>query len=537
MKARRQPAEPNPLAPFPKREWGVSRTIAPFFSAAEGAGERLWYTLTAIILLLLFLPANTIAQTGFAERVIEHRLSNGLRVLILPRKQSPTCAFYILHRVGGVDEESGRTGVTHMLEHMLFKGTTTIGTRDYEKEKPIWDEIEHLHDELEVERARGDKADKKRIAELRQREQELLQQVSRWLIPQEYDRIFERAGSPGTNAWTSNDVTVYTVSVPANRIELAALMQADQMSHPVWRQFYQERDVVLEERRQSVDDNPDGALWEAFLATAFLVHPYRNPVIGWESDVSRLRTADIDHFFRAFYAPNNTWLAVVGDVEPERVIALVEEHFGAIPAQPLPERRIPEEPPQRGVRRVVVRMPANPQMLMGFHKPNAPRDDDVVFAVIQGILTRGRTSRLYRELVEKQKIALSVSAYSVPGDRYPNLFVIDAVPRHPHTVQELEQAIWREIYRLRTQPTTEAELKRMRTWAEADVIRELRSNEGMATQLLWADAVLGDWRELFRFVERVRKVTAQDVMRVARKYLHKDNCTVAVLEPASEERK
>ena len=182
-------------------------------------------------------------------------------------------------------------------------------------------------------------------------------------------------------------------------------------------------------------------------------------------------------------------------------------------------------------------MPANPQMLMGFHKPNAPRDDDVVFAVIQGILTRGRTSRLYRELVEKQKIALSVSAYSVPGDRYPNLFVIDAVPRHPHTVQELEQAIWREIYRLRTQPTTEAELKRMRTWAEADVIRELRSNEGMATQLLWADAVLGDWRELFRFVERVRKVTAQDVMRVARKYLHKDNCTVAVLEPASEERK
>jgi Predicted Zn-dependent peptidases len=232
-------------------------------------------------------------------------------------------------------------------------------------------------------------------------------------------------------------------------------------------------------------------------------------VIGWESDVSRLRTADIDRFFRAFYAPNNTWLAVVGDVEPERVIALVEKYFGSIPAQPLPERRIPEEPPQRGVRRVVVKMPANPQMLMGFHKPSAPHDDDVVFEVIQGILTRGRTSRLYRELVEKQKIALSVAAYSAPGDRYPNLFVIDAVPRHPHTVQELEQAIWREIERLRTQPVSQAELNRMRTWAEADLIRQLRSNEGMATQLLWADAVLGDWRELFRFVERVRKVTAQ----------------------------
>jgi predicted Zn-dependent peptidase len=490
--------------------------------------------IAATLFMLALLPVSAWPQPGFAERVVEHQLANGLRVLILPRKQSPTCALYILHRVGGVDEESGRTGVTHLLEHMLFKGTTTIGTRDYQQERPIWDEIERVYDELEAERAKGEQADKQRIAALKQREQELLQQVSQWLIPQEYDRIFERAGSPGTNAWTSSDVTVFTVSVPANRLELAARMQADQMSNPVWRQFYQERDVVLEERRQSVDDSPEGALWEAFLATAFLVHPYRNPVIGWGADVSRLRTADIDRFFRMFYAPNNTWLAVVGDVEPQRVIVILEKYFGNIPAQPLPERRIPEEPPQRGVRRVVVKMPANPQMLMGFHKPNAPHDDDVVFSVIQGILTRGRTSRLYRELVEKQKIALRVAAYSAPGERYPNLFVIDAVPRHPHTVQELERAIWREIDRLRTQPVTEAELNRVRNWAEADLVRQLRSNEGMATQLLWADAVLGDWRELFRFVERVRKVTAQDVMRVARKYLQKDNCTIAVLETAPE---
>ncbi|MEJ5251897.1 MAG: insulinase family protein [Chthonomonadetes bacterium] len=488
----------------------------------------------SIVLAVICLCAIAHAQTNFAERVVEHRLSNGLRVLILPRRQSPTVAFYILHRVGGVDEESGRTGVTHMLEHMLFKGTTTIGTRDYEREKPIWDEIERLRDQLEAERARGDAADRERIAQLQQREQELLQQVSQWLIPQEYDRIFERAGSPGTNAWTSNDVTVYTVSIPANRLELAAWMQADQRSHPVWRQFYQERDVVLEERRQSVNDSPEGALWEAFMATAFLVHPYRNPVIGWQDDVARLRTADIDRFFRTYYAPNNTWLAVVGDVDPQQTIALVEKYFGSIPAQPLPQARIPAEPPQRGIRRVVVKMPANPQMLMGFHKPNAPHEDDVVFSVIQGILTRGRTSRLYRELVEKRKIALSVSAYSVPGDRYPNLFVIDAVPRYPHTPQELEQAIWHELNRLRTQSVTEAELKRMRTWAEADILRALRSNEGMAEQLLWADAVLGDWRELFRSVERVRRVTAQDILRVAKKYLHKDNCTVAVLEPAPE---
>ncbi len=487
--------------------------------------------------LLMCLPLTLQAQSRFAERVVEHRLSNGMRVLILPRKQSPTVAFYILHRVGGVDEETGRTGVTHMLEHMLFKGTTTIGTRDYEKEKPIWVEIERLRDELEAERARGEKANRERIDQLQAREAELLQEVSQWLIPQEYDRVFERAGSPGTNAWTSSDVTVYTVSVPANRLELAALMQADQRRNPVWRQFYQERDVVLEERRQSVHDSPEGALWEAFLATAFLVHPYRNPVIGWEPDVSRLRTGDIDRFFRTYYAPNNTWLAVVGDVEPERVIALVEKYFGSIPPQPLPHTRIPEEPPQRGIRRVVVRMPANPQMLMGFHKPSAPHNDDVVFSVIQGILTRGRTSRLYRELVEKQRIALSVSAFSAPGDRYPNLFVIDAVPRHPHTVQELEQALWREIHKLRTQPVEEAELKRMRTWAEADFLRALRSNEGMAEQLLWADAVLGDWRELFRFVDRVRKVTAQDVLRVARQYLHKNNCTVAVLESAEEGRR
>lgn len=483
-------------------------------------------------LLTISLPLY--AQGAVTGNVVEHRLSNGLRLLVLPRRQSPTCALYILHRVGGVDEPSGLTGATHMLEHMLFKGTTTIGTRDYAQEKPIWDEIERLYDAIEAETAKGQHADAQRIAQLKQREQELLQQVSQWLVPQEYDRLFERAGSPGTNAWTSSDVTVYTVSVPSNRLELAVRLQADQRRNPVWRQFYQERDVVLEERRQSVDDSPEGALWEAFLATAFQVHPYRNPVIGWQSDVSRLRTADIDRFFRTYYAPNNTWIAVVGDVDPSEVIALVEKYFGDMPAQIIPPTRIPQEPPQRGIRRVVVKMPANPQMLMGFHKPNPPHDDDVVFRVIEGILTQGRTSRLYRELVERRRIAASVAAYSAPGERYPNLFVIDALPRYPHTLQELEAAIWREIDRLRTQPVSEEELRRMRTWAEADLIRQMRSNEGMATQLLWADAVLGDWRELFRLVERIRKVTAQDILRVARKYLQRDNCTIAFLENAEE---
>jgi predicted Zn-dependent peptidase len=311
-------------------------------------------------------------------------------------------------------------------------------------------------------------------------------------------------------------------------------LEADRFSRPVFREFYTERDVVLEERRMRVENNPGGKLYEAFLITAFSAHPYRVPTIGWSSEVDRLTAPQARAFFEEQYAPANAVLSIVGDVDVDETLRRVAAAFGTIPARPPPAGGVTREPRQDGERRVEVEYDAQPELLVGYHRPGIDDPDDPVFDVIESLLSSGRRSRVYAELVTARQVAVAASASaSEPGARYPSLFVLRAVPRAPHTLDEVEAALLSEVERLQREEVPARELERVINRLDASLIRSLQSNAGLASQLAYFEAVAGDWRYILGIRDRTAAVTAKDVRRVASTWLLKHNRTVAGLVPAS----
>lgn len=483
---------------------------------------------------------------GLAERVIEHRLANGLTLLMVERHQTPVVSINTTFAVGGMDEETGRTGVAHLYEHMAFKGTRTLGTRDYEKERPLLEEldrlsaqIERLRGQLRAEGKDGSTADSPELQRLQQAFQEAQERAGEWVVGNEMAHLYQRHGAVGLNASTGKDLTRYTVSVPANRLPLWAAIEADRMAHPILREFYKERAVVMEERRLRTDDNPNGLLSEAFAAAAFQAHPYGFPTIGWASDIQALTTTATGEFFRAFYGPANAVVAIVGDINPKEVIALVDRAFGPIPGSAPPPQVVTIEPPQRGERRVEVEFDAEPAVLIGYHKPALGHPDDFVFDVLDSVLSEGVTSRLYRRVVREKRLAASIGTDSgYPGVRDPALFVVSATPLAPHTTADVEAAIYDEIERLKTEPVTPKELEKVLNTLDASLVRSLRSNSGLAGQLAYFQTVAREWRYLLRARDRIAAVTPADLQRVAARYLVKSNRTVATLvKPASSSKR
>ncbi|MFH1626469.1 MAG: pitrilysin family protein, partial [Pseudomonadota bacterium] len=293
---------------------------------------------------------------------------------------------------------------------------------------------------------------------------------------------------------------------------------------------------VMEERRQRIDSDPGGKLFEDFMAAAFIAHPYRRPIIGWGSELMFLKKQATERFFKTYYAPNNTVVGIVGDIDPPAVLEIIKKHFGRIPSQPIPAFIPTEEPEQEGERRVKVKFDANPRLIIGYHKPTVPDFDDYVFDVIDGILSSGRTSRFYKRLIEEEKIAVSVeTANGLPGARYPNLFAIFATPRHPHTSAELEEAIYREIEMLKREPVEERELRKIKNQLQASFIRALNSNSGLASKLSYYQTVVGDWKYIEDQLGIIERITPEDIRKAANKYLNEDNRTVAELVKKGKE--
>jgi predicted Zn-dependent peptidase len=485
----------------------------------------------SLLSVLLLLPALAFA-TPLADKVIEHRLANGLRLLMVERHDTPTVAAYITLGVGSVNETSETRGVAHLLEHMLFKGTTTLGTTDYAAEKPLLEQIEQVGSELDRLRQQP-QPDPARLAFLESRLKELQEQHKAFVVKDAFAQIYSESGAVGFNAFTSKDMTTYLVSLPANKLELWALLESDRMKHAVLREFYTERDVIREERRRSYETNPDGLLYETLLATAFTVHPYRDPTIGWHTDIATLTLAKTRDFLHRYYAPINTTIALAGDFRPADAVALVERYFGDIaPGEPVPVVTA-VEPEQPGEKRVAIEFDAEPQLAIAFHKPTLPTRDDYVFDLIDQILGQGRTSRLYKRLVEEQQLATAISTYGAPGSRYPNLFVIEAVPRYPHTSAEVEAAILDELERLRTEPVSDAELTKARNRLLTDNLRALRSNGGLARMLTTYQTLAGDWRYLVTYEERLSELTADDIRNTAQRWFTSKNRTVVTLQRKS----
>ena len=462
------------------------------------------------------------------KRVHEHVLANGLRFLVLERREVPVFSVVTQCNVGAVDEHVGITGVAHIFEHMAFKGSREIGTLDYAKESKLLEELDGVFKKLNMEKAKGGKGDKAAIATLEKEFERLEDEARKLVVNNEYSVIVEQNGGSGLNASTSSDTTQYYVSFPSNRLEMWFYLEADRFQEPVLREFFKEKGVVMEERRMRTESNPFGKLLEEFCDVAFKSHPYGYPVIGHASDIATLTRAEAAAFFRKYYVPNNMTIAIVGDVEAKQVFEYADRYFSKLPRGPEYEVVETIEPEQQGEKRVDVESPSQPIVGMGWHRPSATDKDDAVYDVMSEVLSTGRTSRLYQRLVKEKQIALQTGAGSgFPGAKYPNLFVVYGLPSVGKTADDLEKAMLEEVDLLKTEPVTEAELSRVKTHVRAGMIRGFNSNSGLANQLVTAQTVLGDWREAFRSIARLEAVTADDVMRVAKTLFQKKNRTVA----------
>jgi len=492
------------------------------------------------ILFLMVLSAGTALELraqqtpGPTPEVREYTLENGLRLFILPRPGVPIASFIVQYRIGGVNELPGNTGIAHLLEHLLFKGTTSVGTLDYAREAPILREIDRLHDSI---LSAGDRspADTATLSALRQNIRDLEREASEFVTSNEFDEILSGNGARGLNATTTSESTSYFVELPSNRAELWFVLEADRMQNPVFREFYTERDVVAEERRLRLENNPGGLLYQAHLATAFQTHPYGTPVVGYMEDIQRLSRQDVERYYRDFYGPNNAVVAVAGDIDPDQILRWARAYLGPIPRgkQPPPVRS--REPEQRGERRVEVVYDAEPALRIGWKVPAARSEDTPALHMLTSILTGGRTSRLYRRLVLEDRISTGVTSSIEPGQLYPGLFVIQTSPIFPHTTRELEEVIYEELDRLRIAPPAENELLRVRNRLEASEFRRLRSNFGLAIQVAGSASLFGDWRTTFEFGQQLLTVTPLDIQRVVSTYFLKETRSVATLVNSSEE--
>jgi len=423
------------------------------------------------------------------------------------------------------------------MEHMAFKGTPDIGTTDYAAEKVALEKVEQAYAAYETERIQqmralpGTPADPQKLKQLQQAWQDAIKQADKYVIKNQFAKTIEEHGGTGLNAFTSYDETAYMYSLPANQIELWAALESDRMTHPVMREFYKERSVVMEERRLRTDSSPTGRLLEQFLGTAFMANPYHRPTIGYQSDLESFSATDAEEFFHRYYVPSNMVIGLVGDLDPEKVFPILERYFSQIPSRPKPLELTTAEPPQNSVRQVHLPDPSQPLYLEGYHRPNYIAPDDVVYDAISDILSNGRTSRLYRSLVrDKQIAAVAAGVSDFPGNKYAHIFTFYAVPIPGHTIAEIQKAFAEEIQKLKTQDVTDEELQMFKTRTAADLIRGLASNEGLAEQLAIYQTRYGDWRELFKYLDRVDKVTKADIRGVSNQVFQDTNRTIGVIE-------
>ncbi|MGQ9619207.1 MAG: M16 family metallopeptidase [Candidatus Aminicenantia bacterium] len=483
-----------------------------------------------LVLLLIVLSSYSLGQ--FSGKVLDFTLSNGMRFFVLERHRVPTFAGVIMVKVGSVDEGKGETGIAHFFEHMAFKGTPVIGSKNWEKEKKILDEMDKVGDELTAEYARGNSTDLKKIEALRARLAELQNEHRKYVVKDEIDKIYSENGGEFLNASTGNDTTQYFVMLPSNRLELWFLIESERFKYPSFREFYSERDVVCEERKMYEDNSPDGFLDEEFYHLAFVIHPYRHPVVGYMEDLLTLSKKKAIDFYKSYYIPNNMVAGIVGDVKFEDVKKLAEKYFGDIPARPEPTRPELLEPPQKGERRVIVKFDAEPRIQIGFHIPEWSEKENIVLEVISYILGRGESSRLRRDLVINRKIAQTVSVFlNDPGVRYKSLFTIYCQPRHPHTTGELEKAIYEHLERLKKEPVPKEELEKAFNQAEAYLYRSTGFAENLfiAWRILRNVLLFNDIDADFKRVAEMKKVTTEEIMEVAKKYFTEKNRIVGIL--------
>lgn len=490
----------------------------------------------ALVVLLFFLiPPVIEAQdlATFEKKVTLHTLENGWTFIIVERPVAPVFAFMTRVNVGSAQEGAGVTGLAHMFEHMAFKGTPHIGTKNYDAEKLALEELESAYQAYQREKLSPD-SDPQKVSELFAVFKAKQDEASQYVVKNEFGDIIEREGGVSLNAFTGADVTGYFYALPANKLELFTYLESERFLNPVFRSFYEERDVVMEERRLRTESRPVGRLLEQFVSTAFLAHPYHHPVIGYASDIQSYTITDAKAFFKTYYVPSNMVTAIVGDVKPAVLIPLLDKYFGRIPERPRPPTLRTQEPAPIAEKVVILKDSAQPFYVEGYHKPSITHPDQPVFDAIDDILSNGRTSRFYRSLVRDKQIAVSAGSFGAyPGEKYPHLWTAYAVPARGIPNSDVQKAIRDELQRLKTEDVTDEELAKFRTRAKAGLLRSLGSNLGLAMSLTDYHTLFGDWRELFRYIQRFDAVTKADIRRVAAETFVESKRIVAMIDTTS----
>jgi len=472
--------------------------------------------------------------------VVEKHLANGLTLLLVERHDEPIVAGGWVAHVGSSNERLGITGIAHLFEHMMFKGTPTIGTKDYQKDMEIIAAQERVRDEMRqedrkmrAEYRRGAiddllKPENKtaRYLELDKEFAKLITEQRAILVKNEFDRIYSGAGGSSMNAFTSEDMTAYFVNVPANKIELWMWMESERILHPIFREFYAERDVVFEERRMRTDSTPLGKFQEEFNAMFWESSPYAWPTVGWPSDIPAISKAQADEFYSTYYSPQNITLILVGDLEPDKAEAQVRKYFERIPRGPkTPPDVVTLEVKQLAEKRLSAEAEANPQVDILWHTVAFQHRDSYPLEILAQILST-RTGRLYKGLVMGSGVATETYA-DQSSQKWEGMFNAGGEVKEGHTPAEVEQGIYDNLEKLKKEEVPPEELQKVKNNFAAAEYRKLSSNYQILMHLIRNDGE-GDWREINEAAPKVQAVTAADVKRVANNYFTKENRAVAV---------
>ncbi len=442
-------------------------------------------TWSVLLLLPLLLGTLSAISPAHASQVQERVLGNGLKILVKEDRRAPIVTSQVWYKVGSSYEPAGHTGISHLLEHMMFKGTAK-------------------------------------------------------LAPGEFSRIIAANGGD-ENAFTGRDYTAYFQTLAADRLPIAFELEAERMRFLALppAEFVKELEVVKEERRLSTEDDPEALTFEQFNAMAYEVSPYRNPIIGWASDLEGMRVADLRDWYRQWYAPNNATLVVVGDVDPEAVFSLAEQYFGPLPAEPVSLTRNSNDPPQRGTKRIQVKAPAKePYLLLGYKTTAISHASEAwepyALEMLASILDGGSSARLSRDLIRGSHLAASAGASYSAFTRLPGMLLLDGIPAQGHNIEELEQALLAQLQRLREEPVGEAELERIRNQLIAAKVYEKDSVYAQARQIGSLETIGLGWELMDQYVEHLSRITPEQIQAVANKYLVPENLTIAVLDPQGQ---
>jgi predicted Zn-dependent peptidase len=481
-------------------------------------------------------PSTRVPRTGLEEiekQVQSFTLPNGLAFLVVERHDAPVFSFQTIVNAGAADDEVGTTGLAHMMEHMAFKGTELVGTKDYAAEKSLLEAEDHAWEALIAERRKGARADAARLQALERAFAEAQERARALVESNEFTRLLEQAGAQGLNASTGVDHTNYYYSLPSNRLELWGLLEGSRMAFPTFREFYKEREVVIEERRMRYESSPIGRLYLEAIQSMYQAHPYGFGGIGHTSDLQTFDREEGEAFYRRHYVAKNMCVAVVGDVRLADVKRVAETYFADLSAAPPPPPLDTVEPEQKAERRILMEDAAQPFVIVGWHIPAATDPSFPAYQALASLLAGGDFARLNKVLVKERKVAVQVEAFAgLPGLKYPTmlgLFLVPAAGQDAEAVEREAHELIEEI--LASKPFTAEELEGWKVRSRAQAIGQAGNNQSLAGALVQAQILHGDWRDFFRQQERIQRLAVDDVMAAMKRSVHRMNRTTALIVP------